>query len=688
MKVTFWACAQLIGTVQLAFTSTVTPITKVLELLSTYQQKVIQEGESAHKLYEQAVEWCEDRSRDLNYELKTEKAQVEALLATIEEEKALIDSYVTKVGALGEDLATAEADLQKAAVVRTKEKEDFDAEEKQLSNIISAVERSLRILEKERQRGGASMLQVQNAGSLADAFSAMVEASMLNAADAAHLTSFVQDSETADDSYDDAEVDAEFSPPNAAAYESHTENIEKVLEELLDKANGQLDSARRKETSTLQNHELLKSSLEDQIRVSNKHMTETKISLAASTEKQSTAQGDLVVTRNEVKEDTAALEKLRRDCVSKASDYESASTARNDELKAITAAKKTLQQATGEAADLTYSLNQVSLMQVSSSSSKGVAATSFEVLRRVRALAKNMHSVELNQLSKRLSTVVRVSSSAGADPFAKVKGLIQDLLARLEDQAYNDAEHKAYCDRELTDSQRRANDKSNSIEKLTIQIDQMSSRSAQLKQDASALAKELSTIATTQASMDKLRQDEKAKYIQDTDDMEKGLDGVKKALTILRDYYAEDSQATGKGIGSTIVGLLEVIETDFAKGLAEIAGEERNAVEVYERETKENAVDRAEKETAAKYKQMESVALDKSIAEATSDRSGLQDQFNAVSAYLSKIQKQCEGKADTYELRKARRDKMLEGLKDALAALQGDEALIQVSEHRVLRGFR
>merc|ERR1719221_742093 len=100
----------------------------------------------------------------------------------------------------------------------------------------------------------------------------------------------------------------------------------------------------------------------------------------------------------------------------------------------------------------------------------------------------------------------------GADPFAKVKGLIADMIAKLEAAAGADATHKAYCDKELAETKVKQGDKAAEIAKLSTSIDQMSARSAQLKIEIAALQKTLADIAASQTEAGKLRQDENSEF--------------------------------------------------------------------------------------------------------------------------------------------------------------------------------
>merc|ERR1712032_450521 len=141
------------------------------------------------------------------------------------------------------------------------------------------------------------------------------------------------------------------------------------------------------------------------------------------------------------------------------------------------------------------------------------------------------------------------------------------------------------------------------IDKLTTKIDQATTRSAQLKEEVATLQKELAELAATQAEMDKVRAAEHATCEKNRPEMEKGLEGVKLALKTLRDYYSKGDKAHeyAAGAGAGIIGLLEVIESDFAKGLAEMIATEESDQTTYEQEAKDNEIERTTKEQDVKY---------------------------------------------------------------------------------------
>merc|ERR1719181_1568161 len=153
-----------------------------------------------------------------------------------------------------------------------------------------------------------------------------------------------------------------------------------------------------------------------------------------------------------------------------------------------------------------------------------------------------------------------------------------------------------------------------------------------------ALQKELVALARTQAEADRLRAEEKAAFDTNSAEMDKGVKGVQLALKVLREYYAQDAaHSSADGAGSGIIGLLEVVESDFSKGLAEMRAAEQSAVSEYDKLSKANAIEKASKEQDAKYKTKESKGLDKDSADTNGDRATVQQELDAVNQYYAGI---------------------------------------------------
>jgi len=655
------------------------PIEKILEMISGLQAKVIGEGKDAQKTYDSYAEWCSDRSTNLAFEIKTGKANVEELKATIQEETSASAALETKIEELSSDINTDEADLAAATKIRDQESKDFAAEEKELTTVISMLERATSILSKEMAKGSsASMLQVKGATSIADALRVMVQASVLSSADASQLTALVQTDQDSSDS------DSDLGSPAAAVYEGHSDGIVGVLEGLTEKAESQLDKARKSESSSLQNYQMLKQSLTDEIKFAEKDMDKAKKNLAQSQENKAVATGDLDTTSKDLAADTATKSTLHQDCMAASEEFELATKSRGEELNALSTAKKVIQESTGGAAGQSYSFLQVDRAQVNSRAD----LAKDEAVRFIRDLARKSKSTALAQLASRMSSAMRLGSAAGEDPFAKVKGLIEEMLATLEADAESDASHDAYCQKEMTATTAKKEELTAQSDKLSTKIAQDKAASAKLKEQAATLQGELASMAKAMGDAAALRSEEKAAYEKNSAEMTQGIEGVKKALQVLKDYYAkaDDAHGAAQGAGSSIIGLLEVCESDFTKGLTEMTGTETSAAADHEAYVKSDEIETTMKSQDLKYKSKEASSLDKSVAEVTGDLSATTDELTAVISALDKLKEMCVAKAEPYAEKKARKESEIAGLKEALQILETETALIQKSTKRTLRG--
>merc|ERR1719160_1980659 len=169
------------------------------------------------------------------------------------------------------------------------------------------------------------------------------------------------------------------------------------------------------------------------------------------------------------------------------------------------------------------------------------------------------------------------------------------MIEKLLKEAEEDATEKAFCDKELAETEAKKADKEAAIAKLTTSMDSMTAKSAKLKEQTAELEKELAALAKAQAEADKLRAEEKAAFDTNSAEMKKGVEGVKLALKVLNDYYAKEdkSHSSADGAGSGIIGLLEVCESDFSKGLAEMTAAEEAAASHYDKTSKENEITKA-----------------------------------------------------------------------------------------------
>merc|ERR1719226_479533 len=225
---------------------------------------------------------------------------------------------------------------------------------------------------------------------------------------------------------------------------------------------------------------MLKQSLEDTIKNGDTDKADEEAAKKAASEEKATDEKDLAITLKNLKESESQLEETKTTCMQVAADHEVSVASRSEELKVIAEAKKILQESTGGAVEQSYDF-----LQLRSRTDLKRA----EVLSAVQRLAKQYHSNALAQLASRIEAVTKLGVASGADPFEKVKGMISDLIAKLEKEAEDAAEEKAYCDDQMAKTKEKKDELEEDLAKLTAKMDKDAATSAALKNDCKELQK-------------------------------------------------------------------------------------------------------------------------------------------------------------------------------------------------------
>jgi len=675
------------------------PINKVLDLLNDLVEKVSEDGHREDIAYTKYARWCRNAAQDSGFAIETAKKQGAELGAKIDEMTGDITSCTSEIEDLASSISANDADLKDASDLRDKEFADFKANEKELMEIGGQLERAGKILEREKRSHPAVFAQIyksNNMKNILNSISIVVDAAGFSVSDHQRLLSLAQ----TQDGEEDEEQEAEPGAPAAAVYKSHSSGILDILEDMQEKAEAQLAELRKKEVETQHHHNMLAQSLNAQLAADNKDMKNQKTAKASAEEEKATAEGDLQQTLKELKEAEAALSVSRTTCMRVSGDHEMSVQARKKELKVIAEAKTVLSETTSGAVQQTYSFVQISQTRQRRQQTNHVVA-------QLNRLAHDYHSATLAQLASRVGVILLYAGRNGDDPFAKVKGLIQDMIEQLTAQAKAEATEKEYCDEQLAKTKVRNEDLADLLTKLTVKIDEATARSAEFTQEVRDLQVELSEIAKSQAQMDTVRQESHAAYKHAKSELEQGLSGIRQALGLLRSYYGNSvallqdgdsfstlmqqpalptshTKATGAGHG--IIGLLEVCESDFASSLTKQETQEDDGQSGYEKMTQENKVNVAVKEKDVHYKTQEIKSLKTKLAEFNSDLESATAEHAAVLEYLSKIKERCIAKPETIEARMVRRSAEIAGLKEALGILENEAVFVQQKKHGNFRG--
>jgi len=647
---------------------TASPISRVLELLGGMEDKIKTQGLEADETMKEAGEFCRQRSRDLGYSIKTSTDEKEDLDAKIAKSSSKIESATSTLQETSQGIETDEAELSKATEVRETEKADFATSEQDLLDTMDSMTRALGVLEKEAANKGKSesLLQVQQAPNILFALEAMVSKSLISTADRDGLSAFLQNSE--------------HQAPAVPAYEPKSGGVTDLLRDLQDKAKTELYNLRTKETQSKNDYQMLSQSLKDEIKYAKEKVAQLQSAQAEESSDKASNEKDLKEATTNFAEDSKELEELTAECRRKKEDYEEESKEHADELQALATAKDALTKNTGAAESGTYSF-----LQLAEESSAGYPGK--EVVQLLRDAARRTDSTAISLLARQVSNLIRDAQPAqGKDVFASIKTLISNMISSKEKSVLEDTSHAAQCKNDMKTATEKVGAKTSEFRKYQNKIDKLVSKSAGLKAEVSELQKALSSLAEATATATAIRRKESAIFKKTAPELDQGLEGVKLALKTLRDYYGE--QGTGAATG--IIGMLEVVDSDFTKNLAEIRVAESTAAEDFEKEEKEMKLEKTRKQQDLKYKTQAYQRLDADVTEVQGDADSVQSVLDDAKQYAETVKAKCTVTPESYAEKKAARQKEIDDLKAALAALDSSSAtsLIQKRETSALRQLR
>merc|ERR1740130_268328 len=200
---------------------------------------------------------------------------------------------------------------------------------------------------------------------------------------------------------------------------------------------------------------------------------------------------------------------------------------------------------------------------------------------------------------------------------------------------------------------RPARKKTSAVETLHAEIDQLEASLAKLTEDITDLTKAVAELDAAMAKATELRQEEKATNTETISDAEAAQTAVAQALTVLKEFYAKAGEATAfvqaepeifdkpyKGMGAEsggVVGMLEVIESDFARLEADTKASEATSQKEYDQFMTESKVDKTKKTTSSEHKTSKKQDETQALQEKKGDLEGTQKELDASLAYFDKL---------------------------------------------------
>merc|ERR1719456_689576 len=520
-----FAVCLLLGT---ALAAEVSPVGKVVELLDDLKGKVQHDLATEGKAMEEYTNFCDSESSEKAYGIKTAEAKEADLGAVIQDSDAQIAAQTATISELGSVIAAKESEMAEAKQVRADDHTEFLAKEKELIDSVDEFSRGVMQVKKQAAflqagRPGAKAA-LRHSKAMTDALSKLMEAEWVDAAGKRRLTKFLQEKENAED-------DLTLGQPqgNVKSYESHSGGIVGTLEDMQAKAETTLSDTRKQEMKDHHNYELLKLGLEDEVKLNNRKLSDAKAGKSAAAEALAKAQGELAEVSKAKAADQEYKTQLELECGEKAQEWAARQKSAAEELAAVDKAKEILE--TGVKAFV--QVGQASKVQTQASMRRVVDEDLASARKRARVknilgdLVKQFHSFKLVQLS----------SAAKSDPFGKVRGLVEQMIEDLVNQANEEASQKAFCDEETAKSTKSKDEKMMKLDKFQARIDDAATSKAELAQDIKTLQAELAESDAAMATATKIRNEEHADYLVASKDYKDSAYAVMAAISVLKSYY-------------------------------------------------------------------------------------------------------------------------------------------------------
>jgi len=493
----------------------------------------------------------------------------------------------------------------------------------------------------------------------------------------------------------------------APKFEYQSNDIIATLEELLGTFKGMkkdLDFEWHEVRSAFERSKL---GLSNEKKFAEKDRAEKETIVESKTEELNSAKSDRDEEQADRDADDAFMKELTSECEKKAGLFDQRSKTRSDELKALSDATQELES--GAVPNFEANSKLVGL-QKEKSSKKVSSAPTFAQISSVRHGESEKKAVLLHlknfltgagsRTGSQILSTLAVRVGLAEDHFVKVRQLIKDLIEKLKADALAEQTQKKLCDVGMRKNVNKRDEANAQIEKATAKVTSATARKNALEDEIATLESQIAELKKALLEATELRNEEKAQNAKTMQMSQAGADSVKLALEILKGFYDKsfvqthkyvppksdregntvgdlapdagfDSKYSGAGAESKgIVGILEVILSDFERNDKQAEKDDGESKEAFEDVEKQTDEDVKEKSTRIKSAEGELDDANAVILEQTNEKNEGQELLDGALEELASLEAMCVKGEETWEERKQKREDEIEALKSALEILE------------------
>merc|ERR1719401_2464297 len=303
------------------------------------------------------------------------------------------------------------------------------------------------------------------------------------------------------------------------------------------------------------------------------------------------------------------------------------------------------------------------------------------------------------RIQSKVLALAALQVKATEDHFVKVRGIIKDLIARLEADAESEQTQKDFCDKAMAAALKSRDDANSELEVLAATKAKLEAEMATLKKEIADLSEAIAKLNAALIEVTELREAESAENKKTIATAEEGNAAVESAIETLTNFYENafvqkngryvppNSDREGKTVSDRapeifdtayhgdqteskgIIGLLEVITSDFKRTIQKVTTDEEIAQAAYEKFKQETLDDIAEKEKSKAAKEARVTAIEDLLVANADDTNTQSELLKTALDSLTTLHGSCVAGEETYEERVAKREKEIEALKEALQIL-------------------
>lgn len=609
------------------------------------------------------VAWCRDNTLEKKQAVADGKARIEQLENKVRELGASSARLKVEISLLSAEVEKNQQSVDQAVALRTKQRAQFEAENQDLVNSISAVKSAIEVLSKTKGNGGAFIqLSRDQLPSLASSLKAQLS----------HQTALLEGTMTpAEQRLLQAFLQRGTGPS------SEIFGILKQMQETFEK---NLAGTSKSETENQLAHDELKAAKDTEIRAGQSQLEAKQQELANADAAAAQASQDMVDTKNTLGKDTEFLQVLGQKCEQSDKEYKDRKALRGRETEAVTKALEIL-SSQGAHALLGRS---VSLLQEQSAVTHGRRTKAAAVL---AAAAKRLNNPQLALLS----TTVKL------DAFERVKKAIDDMVLALIKQQEDEALKRDYCTAEFAKNEQQTEQKQRAKEDLIARSAGLQASIKQVDSEIAALNHDIDELKAQLKKAGEERESSRKSFAAIIADQRGTQDVLKDAIKVLTDFYAAapaPAKAAGagliqvavagepagfkeyknKGESTTVMVLLKQLLEDAKAAEAAAAKSDRDSQAAYEEVVKQTDVGVEAKKMAAADKAKAKAQAEEDVVQTRQSKHGVIQELDQLSDFNAQLHKSCDFVVNNFALRETARNQEVEALKQARAILSNSKA--------------